>query len=176
MLLGTTNFTPYAKFLTAMGIPFSVVTDWDPRAKGGALGFNRSWKLVDTIVTAQTGESPTELIKELKAIKDGNKFASRCEAYGVFSNMDTLEVDMFNDTNFTQAVIDTLRETSWSEERKGWIDGWEADPEMLDIDNYLKLIEAVGKGRFAQRLASRIDGMEPPAYIDNAIGFVAQRV
>jgi putative ATP-dependent endonuclease of OLD family len=29
-----TNFTPYAKFLTALGIPFSIVTDWDPRGEG----------------------------------------------------------------------------------------------------------------------------------------------
>lgn len=172
-----TNFTPYAKFLTAMGIPFSVVTDWDPRAKGGPLGFNRSWKLVDTIETARVGKSPAELIQELKAIRDGHdEFATRCEAYGVFSNFDTLEVDLFNDANFTQAVIDTLRETPWSEERMGWIDGWEANPEALDVDNYLKLIEVVGKGRFAQRLASRVEGVAPPAYIANAIGFVADRV
>ncbi len=171
-----TNFTPYAKFLTAMGIPFSVVTDWDPRAKRGPLGFNRSWKLVDTIETARIGKSPKKLLKELKAIENGDEFATRCEAYGVFSNTDTLEVDLFNDEYFTQAIIETLRETSWSEERKGWIDGWEADPETLDIDNYLKLIEVVGKGRFAQRLASRIEGVEPPTYIGNAIAYVAERV
>ena len=109
-------------------------------------------------------------------MKDGDKFAARCEAYGVFSNTDTLEVDLFNDTNFTQGVIDTLRETSWSEERKGWIDGWEADPDTLDVDRYLKLIEVVGKGRFAQRLASCVGGVAPPAYIANAIDFVAERV
>jgi putative ATP-dependent endonuclease of OLD family len=25
------NFEPYAKFLTGLGIPFSIITDWDPR-------------------------------------------------------------------------------------------------------------------------------------------------
>lgn len=171
-----TNFTPYAKFLTTMGIPFSIVTDWDPRANGRPLGFNRSWKLVDTMETARTGESPAELITELKSIEDGHEFAARCEAYGVFSNMNTLEVDLFNDTNFTQGIIDTLRETSWSPERRGWINGWEANPDTLDVDNYLKLIEVVGKGRFAQRLASRVGGVTPPVYIANAIDFVAERV
>jgi len=171
-----TNFTPYAKFLTALGIPFSVITDWDPRAQGGPLGFNRSWKLVETIETTRTGTSPKELIKELRAIEDGNKFATRCEAHGVFSNIDTLEVDLFKDENFTRSIVETLRETSWSSERKGWIDGWEDDAETLDVDNYLKLIDVVGKGRFAQRLASRINGVVPPAYIGDAISYVVARV
>lgn len=171
-----TNFTPYAKFLTALGIPFSIITDWDPRAQGEALGYNRSWKLVDAIETTRTGTSPSELIKELRAIKDGHKFASRCEAHGVFSNIDTLEVDLFKDADFTQFLVETLRETSWSSERKGWIDGWEDDAETLDVDNYLKLIDVVGKGRFAQRLASRIEGVVPPAYIGAAISYVVDRV
>lgn len=171
-----TNFTPYAKFLTALGIPFSIITDWDPRAQGGPLGFNRSWKLVETIETTRTGTSPKELIKELRAIEDGNKFASRCEAHGVFSNIDTLEVDLFKDGKFTKSIVKTLRETSWSPERKGWIDGWENDAETLDVDNYLKLIDVVGKGRFAQRLASRIKGVAPPAYIGDAISYVVDRV
>lgn len=171
-----TNFMPYAKFLTALGIPFSIVTDWDPRASGGPLGFNRSWKLVDTIETARTGASPKQLIAELKAIEDGHKFGARCAAFGVFSNIDTLEVDLFNEESLSDCVIETLRETQWTAERKGWIDGWEADPESLDVDNYLKLIEVIGKGRFAQRLASRIEGIEPPAYIAGAITYVVERV
>lgn len=171
-----TNFTPYAKFLTALGIPFSIITDWDPRVQGGPLGFNRSWKLVETIETTRTGTSPKELIKELRAIEDGNKFASRCEEHGVFSNIDTLEVDLFKDGKFTKSIVETLRETSWSPERKGWIDDWENDAETLDVDNYLKLIDVVGKGRFAQRLASRIKGVAPPAYIGDAISYVVDRV
>lgn len=171
-----TNFTPYAKFLTALGIPFSIVTDWDPRAQGGPLGFNRSWKLVDAIETVRTGESPKELIRELKAIEDGDKFAKRCEAYGVFSNIDTLEVDLFKDDDFTQHLLDTLREAPWSPERKGWIDGWEEDADTLDVDKYLKMIEAIGKGRFAQRLASRVEGVAPPVYIAGAISHVVERV
>ncbi|CBJ52317.2 ATP-dependent nuclease [Ralstonia solanacearum] len=171
-----TNFTPYAKLLTALDIPFSIVTDWDPRPKGIALGFNRSWKLVETMERVRTGEVPGELIQELKDLGDSDDFCERCEQHGVFLNMYTLEVDLFNDADFTMSIIETLRETRWSEERKGWIDGWEADPKKLDVDNYLKLIEVVGKGRFAQRLASRVDGVAPPAYIAGAITYVVERV
>ena len=171
-----TNFRPYAKFLTALGIPFSIVTDWDPRGAKNPLGFNRALKLVETIERARTGTKPTALIEELDAIEDGNVFGKRCEAFGVFTNIYTLEVDLFNDDNFTAQIIETLREYKFSAERQALIDGWEADPESLDIERYLGLIETIGKGRFAQRLASRIAGIEPPAYIKGAIEYAVGRV
>ena len=171
-----TNFMPYVKFLTALGLPFSIITDWDPREKGTALGFNRSWRLVGTMEGLRTGRSPRKLIDDLKALGDSDEFCERCETHGVFLNMHTLEIDLFKDEDFTQSLIDTLREVPWSQERKGWIDGWEEDPETLDVDNYLKLIEVVGKGRFAQRLASRIEGTAPPDYIAGAISHVVDRV
>ena len=56
------------------------------------------------------------------------------------------------------------------------IDDWEADPDSLDVGKYLAIIETIGKGRFAQRLASRIKGDAPPDYIKGAIEFVTSRV
>lgn len=170
-----TNFQPYAKFLAALGIPFAVVTDWDPRGTRRPLGFNRSLRLVQTIEQIRTGTDPTTLILELKGIEDGYAFATRCEPYGVFTNADTLEVDLFAG-DFIEPILETLREQSLSEDRAGWVNGWEADPNTLHPENYLKLIETVGKGRFAQRLASRIEGMAPPDYIAGAIRFVVERV
>ncbi len=171
-----TNFTPYAKFLTALGIPFSIVTDWDPQGQLTPLGYNRSWRLVKVIEEVRTGENRDELVQEIKEIENYDEFSERCETYGIFTNTNTLEIDVFHDDDFTDAVIETLREQRLSEERKAWVDQWEADPETLDAADYLKLIEAVGKGRFAQRLASRIEGVEPPAYIAGAITYVVERV
>ena len=171
-----TNFTPYAKFLTALGIPFSIVTDWDPQGEKSPLGYNRAWRLVKVIEEARTGEDQHELIQEIKAIDDYNDFSDCCEAHGVFTNVNTLEVDVFRDVDFTAAVIETLRETNLSAERQAWVSQWEADPETLNHENYLKVIESVGKGRFAQRLASRIEGVAPPTYIARAITHVVERV
>ncbi len=171
-----TNFTPYAKFLTALGIPFSIVTDWDPQGENKPLSYSRSWRLVKAIEETRTGDDQDELVQELKEIEDYGEFSERCEAHGVFTNVDTLEVDVFRDEDFTDAVIETLREQRLSEQRLAWVDQWEADPATLDAANYLKLIETVGKGRFAQRLASRIEGIAPPAYIAAAITFVVERV
>jgi len=172
-----TNFKPYAKFLTALDIPFSIVTDWDPVEGKKPLAMNRALKLIAAMEHERIGEVPVEVVNELKELaKNANDFSDRCENFGVFTNTHTLEVDLFKDEDFTAEIIAVLREQKWSQERRNWIDGWEVDRDTLDVENYLKLIESVGKGRFAQRLASRIEGIEPPAYIKRAIEFVADRV
>lgn len=171
-----TNFRPYAKFLTALGIPFAIITDWDPRGVRKPRGFNRSLNLVETIERARTNQEPTALIEELREIDDFDAFGDRCEEFGIFSNIDTLEVDLFKDGDFTAEIIATLREHRFSAQRQALINGWEADPETLDIDTYLGLIETIGKGRFAQRLATRIAGTAPPDYIREAIEYVVARV
>lgn len=169
-----TNFRPYAKFLTGLGIPFAVITDWDPRDGKAPLGYNRSLNLVRDIEKQRTGKIPLKLLKQLKGL-DEDDFAARCEEYGVFSNLKTLEVDLFED-EFAGAIISVLREAGLSEEREKIVDGWEEDQSTLDPELLLKMIDAIGKGRFAQRLLSYIDGIAPPAYIEGAIDFVVDRV
>ena len=170
-----TNFRPYVKFLGGLGIPCAVITDWDPRDGKKPLGFNRSLNLVKDIETQQTGEEPEALVTELRALTDYDVFTARCEEFGVFSNAQTLEIDLFED-EFAEPMIAVLRENNFSAERKALIDAWEADNSTLDKDVLLAMIEAIGKGRFAQRLISHMGGTEPPSYIADAINFVANRV
>jgi putative ATP-dependent endonuclease of OLD family len=169
-----TNFLPYVKLLLALDIPFSVITDWDPVEGRNPLGYNRAANLATVIAATRESIDPVEFKREIKKL-DGGALSDKCDGYGVFTNYHTLEIDLFND-GFAEPVIRTLRESSWSEERAAWIDGWADDNHTLDVENYLKLIEVVGKGRFAQRLATRIAGMRPPGYIERAIQFVAQNV
>jgi putative ATP-dependent endonuclease of the OLD family len=173
-----TNFTPYAKFLSGLGIPFSIVTDWDPLKEKKPLGLNRALNLVSTIAKAKTGKPQAELVEELKAIavKSYDEFSDRCEIHGVFTNIDTLEVDLFKEDAFAKAMIETLREGNFGPERSGWIDEWEDDPTSFDKERFLSLVDAIGKGRFAQRLATRIGDFDPPLYIEGAIKFVTERV
>lgn len=170
-----TNFKPYVKLLCGLGIPFSVMTDWDPRGKARPLGYNRALNLVSTIEQVRTGEKPDNLIAELKGLESYNNFSDRCDAFGVFTNVHTLEVDLFED-QFSAPIIATLREHNFSAKRKGWVDEWEADPKSLNIEDFLSMVETIGKGRFAQRLVSHMGKTEPPVYIRNAIQFVANRV
>ena len=166
---------PYAKFLSALGIPFSIITDWDPRKGKTPLGYNRAIKLVGAIHTATTGNSSAALKAELRELPDYDVLSDRCDTYGVFTNIHTLEIDLFTD-DYQEAIFETLREGGFGAERTGWIDEWEAAPATLDNERYLSLIDAMGKGRFAQRLASRISDLDPPDYIVKAIRFVADRV
>ena len=53
-----TNFTPYVKLLTALRIPFAVITDWDPRGGKKPLGFNRALNLVRSVEYLRTGNVP----------------------------------------------------------------------------------------------------------------------
>ena len=169
-----TNFNPYAKFLTALGIPFSIITDWDIPETGRPYGFNRAKKLIRTIETATQGDVSEELDEALDDPEEDDLRTLAGER-GIFLNQDTLEVDLFRG-GFQEMIIETLRERSFNATRSGWIDEWEEDPETLDRERFLSLVESIGKGRFAQRLASRLDDEEAPAYIRDAIGFVVARV
>ena len=170
-----TNFQPYAKLLTALGIPFAILTDWDPRAAKTPLGRMRAIRLVDVIEMTRTGESQTPLISELTALTDDEKLIGRLDQFGVFTNSDTLEVDLF-ESEFASAVIATLREGGFGPERSTWIDSWERNKKTFDAEKFLAMVDDIGKGRFAQRLVTRIGELEPPEYIKLAIEFVADRV
>jgi putative ATP-dependent endonuclease of OLD family len=171
-----TNFTPYAKFLTAMGIPFAILTDWDLRDGASARGHARAGNLVRTIERAKNeGQVPAAVAARLG---DDDEDARRtlAEEYGIFTNADTLEVDLFRDDDFRDPVIATLREYGFGQTRSALIDGWESDPDTLDNEAFLAMVETIGKGRFAQRLASRMNGEAPLTYIHDAILFVRDRV
>jgi len=170
-----TNFRPYAKFLVGLGIPFAVITDWDPIQGKKPLGRNRSLRIVKDIETQRTGTEPAALIKELDAIADYDDFAERCETYGIYTNRKTLEVDLFED-GFAAAIIAVLREYPFSAARQKLINDWEADPKKLDPALLLKMIDTIGKGRFAQRMLSYIEGIKAPHYIKDAIKYVVERV
>lgn len=173
-----TNFAPYVKFLASLRIPFAVVTDWDPRAGKNPLGMNRAGKLALLVEQIRTGEQQAALATELgriKADEDEDVFGEKCEEFGIFTNAHTLEVDLFRG-DFADEILDTLEEHPFSKERKQALIDWRAANDDLDVEEYLKMIEAIGKGRFAQRLASRIEGIDPPSYIEDAIKFVVDRV
>jgi putative ATP-dependent endonuclease of OLD family len=171
-----TNFQPYAKLLTGLKIPFAILTDWDPRGDDKIpLGYNRTLKLVTTIKQIRTGKEPKDLIAELKKIDNYGKFCERCEEFGIFSNFNTLEIDLF-EGGYADAIIESLREAGFGKERTELIDAWEQDNDALDSEQFLSMVESIGKGRFAQRLASRMADLKVLAYISAAIKFVAERV
>ncbi len=167
-----TNFVPYAKFLTGLGIPFSIVTDWDPQEGDGCLGKPRTAEVVRAIETIRAGAVPAGFDAALTAADA--TFRDTVAGYGCFLNDNTLEIDLFRQGFHTQ-IVDTLLEAGFGGLRGRRIRGWGADPASLDQASYIALINEIGKGRFAQRLASRVAGVAPPAYIRRAIEYVVDR-
>ena len=169
-----TNFEPYAKFLTGLNIAFAIITDWDPVDNGDAHGAMRAEGLIRTIELMRSNAVSDELEAEL-AGADGDELCEKAAEYGIFLNHHTLEIDLFNHA-FVAPIAETLLEAGFGIRRRRMIEGWRDDPRSLDKRRYLALIEEIGKGRFAQRLAARVAGLEPPAYIADAIEYVADRV
>jgi putative ATP-dependent endonuclease of OLD family len=165
-----TNFQPYVNLLCALGIPFAVITDYDeiddePRA------YNRSLNLVRIINEAGGGEDTDALIAEIDEMASYEEAFEKFEEFGIFVNSDTLETELF-DGDFVAAITETLREHNFSAARKAMLNEWDADPSGYDRNELLKMIEQIGKGRFAQRLSTRIPEKGVPAYIANAINHV----
>jgi putative ATP-dependent endonuclease of OLD family len=168
--VGGTHFASYAKFLTSLGIPFAVLTDWD--ALGAtSRGAGHARTLIRVIEEAMSGELSPERRAEIDDL-DEDGLRPLAEERGVFLNEHTLEVDLFKN-GFETEIIATLREIRFSQQRRDLIDRWERDPDDLDVDAYLSMVNAIAKGRFAQRLASRLEDSDPPEFIREAIAFIA---
>lgn len=170
-----TNFEPYIILLGPEGLamPVAAFTDMDPRPpkKDGTerepLGPKR---VVNHMLVHLVDEDTWEA-------KDFDDLLAIAAQYGVYMNSHTFEVDLFQSglhEAFAEAMEDLGRSTRARERMKGWAE----DPAMLDVEVFLKDIERVGKGRFAQRLASIIvtSGlMQCPKYIVDGVKYVSSR-
>ncbi|MDP9309328.1 MAG: AAA family ATPase [Chloroflexota bacterium] len=161
-----TNFFPYVKFVEqrALGIPFAVITDLDPREDGQVpYGHARVAKLVAALVDLPQGSQ-----------SDQAQLLARASEVGIFLNNHTLEVDLFH-CGLHQEMCEALAELSENRALQKRARDWQDDPTSVDITRLLNDIESVGKGRFAQRLVSKIKGNHCPAYIQEAINYVASQ-
>ena len=168
-----TNFYPYMVLIGPDGLnqPLAAFTDYDPRVpkKDGTprepLGPNR---IVNEMMKALV--DPTTW--EAKDFDDLLKMAPRT---GAFMNKHTLEVDLFR-AGLADEFAKTMNAVGTTAQMKERMKGWADDIDSLDIDAFLTDIENVGKGRFAQRLASIIleSGTDAcPDYVAEGVKYVA---
>jgi putative ATP-dependent endonuclease of the OLD family len=73
-----------------------------------------------------------------------------------------------------QTVIE--EELSIGEESRDALQEWVDDPDALDEDKLIDLIERIGKGRFAQALASHVSEDTCPDYIRRALEHIRDAV
>ncbi|MGH9463563.1 MAG: ATP-dependent nuclease [Vicinamibacteria bacterium] len=160
-----TNFAPYVKLLRKDGlcVPFAVITDRDPDGSIPSPGERRVLRLLAEIAGAKALEGKS-LDKRLElGRKQGLFIAEHC-----------LEVDLFRCGRY-KSMTKVLAELAESEAARKRANGWARTPDTLAAEELLKDITAIGKGRFAQRLATRIRGTACPSYITEALEYVAQR-
>jgi putative ATP-dependent endonuclease of OLD family len=137
-----TNFLPYVRLLDELGIPNAVITDYDWK-DDKSLGETRVLKLLNETVSAE--DLPKTRAKQLESAPE----------YGFFLNESTLETEIW-DNGRPKAMSRTLIDLAPGDTAKKRAEGWLEDTSSVDRDQLMKDVNAVGKGRYAQRLAARI--------------------
>jgi putative ATP-dependent endonuclease of OLD family len=147
--IGGVYFDPYVRFLTALGTPHAVITDGDPRGPQSRTGERRMTALAEKVAA---GASPEDL--------------------GLFHGEHTLEVDLYNaDSENAGALLSALQKYKWSSARTQMLEQAVAG-DGLNAEQLMVLIDAVSKGRFAQRVAGQNAELEPPEYVRRALAFL----
>lgn len=172
-----TDFAPYRNLLSQNGLsmPNVVITDGDPRPykpdnKILKAGLRRGANLVYDETERK------KLVAILATQNDEASVDAALPSHGVFVNNKTLEIDLLKD--FIAEMKATYFELTASEEMSKLFNA-EADAASADstkAEPLLARIERLGKGRYAQRLASKLGGKNPPAYVQNAVRFIIERV
>ncbi len=165
--IGGINFAPFVKLLGPSGvaIPHVILTDLDPMEGGRPLARRRIETLLGLVRPG----------RDYAAMEDAEIFR-RGERRGMFVNTNTLETELFA-AGLAGRMGRILRsELSLAQATRDRIDGWVADPATVDTERLLDLIERVGKGRFAQRLAGRATAATCSAYIRAGLEFMRNAV
>ncbi|MFA5264451.1 MAG: AAA family ATPase [Opitutaceae bacterium] len=161
-----TNFGPYARFLQALGVPYAILTDGDPDEEDVLDGLRRAESLLEKLYPDTKWELPTWEATEEAA-----------EVYGIFVNGHTFEIALY-ECGLTVEFDEAMTSISSAGVRTERMESWVLGAEEFDPNRFLKDIEEVSKGRFAQRLASFIvkrGSTECPDYIKKAIAYVQER-
>lgn len=171
-----TNFTPYLKLIgpTGLNIPFIALTDNDPRQVDGdqgqrePLSLNRLRRILRIVLPDIPNKDLRGPIDELLNIGMKN---------GIFINANTLEVDLFR-CGLKDQFAGTMASLTRNKEMAARMTRWKDDPNSLNVEEFLSDVEAVGKGRFAQRLSTIIakgNLTKCPEYIKKGVAHVVDK-
>lgn len=187
--ISSTDFTPYCRFIEALGIPYVVITDGDyyhdvggekhfgdlaseGDSDNGFDGLERAFSIYEDRITFLYGKTFDEL-----------DFGQQREAFAelsLFIGEYTFEVEIFRTASAADkavicSVFDQL--TSGGDQQKR---NFSANLTSGDYYKCLRQIESshsgIGKGRFAQRLAEKVTPTMIPGYIFKAINRIVQKV
>jgi putative ATP-dependent endonuclease of OLD family len=142
-----THFRSYVRFLRAIGTPHAVITDGDPSGPRSRTGSERLRTLARALIGGDP--DPTTL--------------------GLFYGEHTFERDLYAaDSDNAEAMLASLDSFRWGAERETELQEARNGP-GLSGDRLMVFVDAVSKGRFAQRLAHETDELVPPVYVTRAL-------
>ncbi len=162
-----TDFTPYVEFLKFLDIPFAILTDGDP--KNTVTGLTRGLDLAKKLNLPNIAAIESQFEnQDLSAVRDNLAQA------GIFVNEQTLEVELLK-AGYEGEFCDVYGELGASDVREKSL------RELIQDKNFETVIKRIetrgmGKGRFAQRLAGRLDANRVPPYIQNAICYLLEKI
>lgn len=170
------NFTPYIKLAVSLGLPYAVVTDWDPLdGKKPPLGKERTFG----ICNAHREVSGLQILTPAERAQwehlDFQAFSHFWEPCGIFLNDQTFEIAIAQTGPLLEALLDILDEQGFGSIRTARIKAWRTGA-PVDSGQLLAMIADIGKGRLSAKLSKRLPGLKPPTYIASAIEYVASRV
>jgi putative ATP-dependent endonuclease of OLD family len=157
-----------------LGIPYVVITDGDPDTKDKKRSFAGIRRGTRLLSATSTRTSIKKLIDASKWPDARNHLAKA----GIFVGQSTLEVELLAD--FADEMKETYAELMGSQ--KSSVGFSKAVSKAAGADDpqewspLLRRIERRGKGRFAQRLATKIQGEEPPPYLLSALKMIQDLV
>jgi putative ATP-dependent endonuclease of OLD family len=175
-----TDFLPYVKLLGPKGLnlPFVLISDGDPTIKAGVLAYAGVKRAINLLPSAQV--QTATVLRSKGDLKGVHKIL---RVHGFFVNSSTLEIEVaLQYPSKTKKAFAELVSSRRSEKFAKSLDEevtttGEVDQEILDRRaQLLAQIERVGKGRFAQRLANKLQGRPGPKYLTEAITKIVQQV
>lgn len=192
--INSTNFSPYRKFANALGIPNAVLTDGDyyhtiiteegkEKKKYGDLesddhegfgyaGLERAKEICQCCIDVLYGKK----FDDFNASKQDDIF----KFLGIFVGNQTLEIDIFSkcETEEQKQICSVFEELTAGGVQQN--SSFSRNFSKKEYDRCLRQIEAshsgIGKGRFAQRLSSRITVNMVPDYVHDAIVYICKQV
>ncbi|GAO91699.1 hypothetical protein PSA5_03300 [Pseudomonas syringae pv. actinidiae] len=153
------NFNPYVKLAGSLGLPYAVVTDWDPLdGTKPPLGKARTVGIWDAYCEVNPAAKP--LPPEGRTWCETAQFAEFSGVWapcGIFLNDQTFEVAVANTPSLQGALLDILDEQGFGSIRSGRIKAWRSGT-PVNPAQLLAMVSDIGKGRLSAKLTSKLPG------------------
>jgi len=183
--IGSTNYLPYANYLSALGIPYAIISDGDfyKQNAEGVREYHVRRSMTEGATTGSLGVDNAMRYLEGRGKSCANKKESEirrmAKEEGLFIGIYTLEVDIMKASASSEDAIAVIYRTYESlchggERQKAFflrsLQGKEYFTCLSRIED-----NGIGKGRFAQVFAEKCKQENIPEYIRDAIRFLHDR-